>query len=171
MPITSLTLNSFPEKRSLPETKTLEEIWQKRTELTDNEESFQHIPGSVVVDAPTATASHPVNGLCKSHAVNGFCTCSLEQRVTNFLQERRRLLPFCDNALHVIDGSKYRYFLGIVDILKEWKQVPKVTQLFRFCYCWGEHSTMPPDYYSRRFINFVSNRTSWRSTHIRTRQK
>ncbi|KAL8567053.1 hypothetical protein ACOMHN_027482 [Nucella lapillus] len=73
----------------------------------------------------------------------------------------RRLLPKCRNALHIIDGPDFRYFFGIVDFLTRWTQKQKVARLWKVVkYGCGEHSTMPPDYYCRRFVTFITARVS-----------
>ncbi|KAK7504470.1 hypothetical protein BaRGS_00004336 [Batillaria attramentaria] len=76
-------------------------------------------------------------------------------------ETRRRLLPNCQNALHIIDGPNYRYFLGIVDFLTQWNLKQKAARLWKIVkYGCGEHSTMPPPYYSRRFVSFIQNRVT-----------
>ena len=75
--------------------------------------------------------------------------------------QRRRLLPDCSNALHIIDGPEYRYFLGIVDFLTRWTMKQKAARVWKVVkYGCGEHSTMPPHYYSQRFVRFLTNRVT-----------
>ncbi|ESO88635.1 hypothetical protein LOTGIDRAFT_125751 [Lottia gigantea] len=71
----------------------------------------------------------------------------------------RRLLPNCKNALHIIDGPEYRYFLGIIDFftLYEYRQrAGRVIKSIKLC-C-GDHSTIPPGPYADRFLRFITER-------------
>ncbi|XP_013081382.2 phosphatidylinositol 4-phosphate 5-kinase-like protein 1 isoform X1 [Biomphalaria glabrata] len=81
---------------------------------------------------------------------------SLTDGVENFHKEHRRLLPKSKNALHILDGEEYRYFVGVVDFLTrfDWRQ--KTAQYWKIVkYSCGDHSTKSPKVYSRRFINFL----------------
>ncbi|KAH9499657.1 phosphatidylinositol-4-phosphate 5-kinase-like protein 1 [Bulinus truncatus] len=83
---------------------------------------------------------------------------SLADGVENFHKEHRRLLPNSKNALHIMDGTDYRYFIGVVDFLTrfDWRQ--KTAQYWKIVkYSCGDHSTKNPKVYSRRFINFLSD--------------
>ena len=74
---------------------------------------------------------------------------------------RRRLLPDTPNPLHIVDGPEFRYFLGVVDFLTRWTLRQKMARLWKVVkYGCGEHSTMPPPYYSQRFLTFISARVS-----------
>ena len=84
---------------------------------------------------------------------------SLIDGVDKFQEEKRRLLPKCPNGLHIIEGPDYRYFVGIVDFLTrfDWRQ--KMAQHWKMVkYKCGDHSTKHPDIYSRRFVNFLTEK-------------
>ena len=83
----------------------------------------------------------------------------LSDGVEKFRDENRRLLPKCQNRLHIIDGKEYRYFLGVVDFLTrfDWRQ--KMAQYWKIVkYRCGDHSTKSPDVYRRRFVDFLHSK-------------
>ncbi|RUS74122.1 hypothetical protein EGW08_018129 [Elysia chlorotica] len=83
----------------------------------------------------------------------------LSDGVEKFRDENRRLLPKCQNRLHIIDGQEYRYFLGVVDFLTrfDWRQ--KMAQYWKIIkYRCGEHSTKRPDVYRKRFVDFLNSK-------------
>lgn len=72
----------------------------------------------------------------------------------------RRLLLNCKNPLHVINGSEYRYYLGIVDFFTQYEcrqQLGRVLKTLK--YRSTDHSTVPPDVYSERFVKFITEKT------------
>ncbi|XP_070175622.1 phosphatidylinositol 4-phosphate 5-kinase-like protein 1 [Littorina saxatilis] len=124
------------------------------TSHTSVEPTDQHmLPG-----APQTTTSVDLDGFSVPKKGVHF-PHSLQSIPDTFADPRRRLLPLCPNALHIIEGPEYRYFLGIVDFLTRWTLKRKVARLWKIVkYGCGEHSTMPPDYYSQRFLTFLSKR-------------
>ncbi|XP_071154628.1 phosphatidylinositol 4-phosphate 5-kinase-like protein 1 [Mytilus edulis] len=73
----------------------------------------------------------------------------------------RRLLLNCKNPLHVINGSEYRYYLGIVDFFTQYEcrqQLGRVLKTLK--YRSTDHSTVPPDVYSERFVKFITEKTT-----------
>ncbi len=75
--------------------------------------------------------------------------------------ENRRLLPDGKNPLHVINGPEYRYFLGIIDFLTLYEcrqRTGRVLKSIKFL-C-KDHSTIPPQAYGERFLDFIRERTT-----------
>lgn len=73
----------------------------------------------------------------------------------------RRLLPNCKNSLHIIDGPQYRYFVGIIDFLTVYGFYQKLDSLRKnIKYSCGDHSTVPPVPYAKRFQQFIQERTN-----------
>jgi hypothetical protein len=84
----------------------------------------------------------------------------LESSSLNRDTANRRLLPSCKNPLHVIDGTRERYYMGIIDFFTQYEckqQVARVLKVFKNCTC--DHSTVPPDMYADRFLRFIEERT------------
>ena len=116
------------------------------------------LPGTV--ESQQSSQSQFVHSLASSKSMHFPHSLSAELPETMYNQ-RRRLLPDCSNALHIIDGPEYRYFLGIVDFLTRWTIKQKAARLWKVIkYGCGEHSTMPPHYYSQRFVRFLTNRVT-----------
>ncbi|XP_076454568.1 phosphatidylinositol 4-phosphate 5-kinase-like protein 1 [Babylonia areolata] len=121
------------------------------------EDTPEALPGAVEVQREDHLMHQTVSNL-KSSALHFPYSLSATGG-PNFSQMRRRLLPDCSNALHIIDGPQYRYFFGIVDFLTRWTLKQKVARLWKIVkYGCGEHSTMPPPYYRRRFERFICSR-------------
>ncbi|XP_052789824.1 phosphatidylinositol 4-phosphate 5-kinase-like protein 1 [Mya arenaria] len=73
--------------------------------------------------------------------------------------QNRRLLLTCDNSLHIIDGVKYRYYIGVIDFFTQFRcrqLVGKVLKDMKTC-C-GSHSTVDPETYAERFYQFIQER-------------
>ena len=116
------------------------------------------LPGTV--ESQPSSQSQFVHSLALSKSMHFPHSLSAESPET-MSSQRRRLLPDCSNALHIIDGPEYRYFLGIVDFLTRWTMKQKAARLWKVVkYGCGEHSTMPPHYYSQRFVRFLTNRVT-----------
>lgn len=74
--------------------------------------------------------------------------------------ENRRLLLNTKNSLHMVDGPENRYYLGIIDFFTKYEAKQKFWAFWKSIFnCSTEHSTVPPDVYSRRFINFIKDHT------------
>ena len=132
-------------------------------EKTDN-------PSAVHEDFASTKSPHPNAEWVRSPAVSAtvimpqvkpglmFPRC-LSDGVEKFRDENRRLLPKCQNRLHIIDGLEYRYFLGVVDFLTrfDWRQ--KMAQYWKIIkYRCGDHSTKRPDVYRKRFVDFLNSK-------------
>lgn len=114
-----------------------------------NKQELDNLPGHVDADYSSSAIPQFRKGIKFPN--------SLSIGLENFLIERRRLLPNCPNALHIIDGPKYRYFFGIVDFLTDWTYKQKAARLWKYIkYGCREHSTVPPRYYSQRFITYIT---------------
>lgn len=71
----------------------------------------------------------------------------------------RRLLLTCENSLHIIDGSKYRYYVGVIDFFTQFQCRQQIGKLLKDVKtCCGNHSTERPDVYAERFYQFISER-------------
>lgn len=73
--------------------------------------------------------------------------------------QNRRLLLNCENNLHIIDGVKYRYFIGVIDFFTQFQCRQCIGKLLKdIKTCCGNHSTEMPDVYAERFYQFISER-------------
>ena len=80
---------------------------------------------------------------------------------TGMTFKNRRLLLNCKNNLHIIDGQKYRYYIGIIDFFTLYRLRQRAGKIFKDVKtCCGSHSTEPPDVYSKRFCEFIAERTT-----------
>ncbi|XP_069121357.1 phosphatidylinositol 4-phosphate 5-kinase-like protein 1 isoform X2 [Argopecten irradians] len=93
-------------------------------------------------------------------------TCSLKNLLIQSMESKTyqpsnlRLLPNCQNPLHVIDGEDYRYYVGIIDFFTQYECRQRVARVIKTLKNWtSDHSTVPPDIYADRFLNFISDRT------------
>ena len=76
-------------------------------------------------------------------------------------KNNRRLLPNTKNPLHIVDGAKYRYYLGIIDFLTLYECRQRTGRFVKSVkHCCGDHSTLPPDGYATRFRNFILEHVS-----------
>lgn len=74
--------------------------------------------------------------------------------------QNRRLLPDVPNALHVLDGPEKRYFLGLVDVTTIFGFRKRMEQLWKTIRHPGQSfSTVSPDHYARRMIQWVETHT------------
>lgn len=70
--------------------------------------------------------------------------------------ENRRLLPDCENGVHIMDGVSHRYYIGIIDIFTEYTIKQKIGRIFKsLIFCSSNHSSVPPDEYATRFVDFI----------------
>ncbi|XP_077161768.1 phosphatidylinositol 4-phosphate 5-kinase-like protein 1 isoform X2 [Paroedura picta] len=77
------------------------------------------------------------------------------------LAQNRRLLPSCRNPLHVIDGPKSRYFVGIIDLFTEYSFRKKLEHLWKSIRYRGQSfSTVNPSHYARRLCQWVEQHTT-----------
>ncbi len=73
--------------------------------------------------------------------------------------ENRRLLPKSRNALHIVNGPEYRYYLGIIDFFTLYECRQKTGRVLKSMqFCSHEHSTLPPQSYGERLKRFVLER-------------
>ncbi|XP_035591634.1 phosphatidylinositol 4-phosphate 5-kinase-like protein 1 isoform X3 [Oncorhynchus keta] len=89
------------------------------------------------------------------HSVN--CT---EAELLEFQAHHRRLLPNLKNSVHVIDGPKLRYFVGIVDFFTVYGVKKRQENLWKSLRFPGRaFSTVSPATYSQRFCQWVKDHT------------
>ncbi|PVD22413.1 hypothetical protein C0Q70_18225 [Pomacea canaliculata] len=127
----------------LSETKTDEKTGTSPLDELDN------LPGLITIQPSSQTTTHIKGGMT--------FPSSLAHSIERFNSEHRRLLPNSPNALHIIDGLQFRYYLGIIDFLTQWSYMQKAARVWKMIkYCSRDHSTLPPDVYSHRFITFIT---------------
>ncbi|KAJ7994056.1 hypothetical protein DPEC_G00261980 [Dallia pectoralis] len=81
-------------------------------------------------------------------------------QLRGFHANRRRLLPNFTNSVHVIDGPKLRYFVGIVDFFTVYGVRKKKEHLWKSLRFPGRaFSTVSPATYSQRFCQWVKDHT------------
>ena len=79
--------------------------------------------------------------------------------------QNRRLLLNCENNLHIIDGEKFRYYVGVIDFFTQFQCRQCIGKFLKdIKTCCGNHSTEHPDLYAERFYEFISERVIWRVT-------
>ncbi|KAM9465066.1 phosphatidylinositol 4-phosphate 5-kinase-like protein 1 isoform 2-T6 [Salvelinus alpinus] len=89
------------------------------------------------------------------HSVN--CT---DADLLEFQAHHRRLLPNLKNSVHVIDGPKLRYFVGIVDFFTVYGVKKRQENLWKSLRFPGRaFSTVSPATYSQRFCQWVKDHT------------
>ncbi|XP_060126208.1 phosphatidylinositol 4-phosphate 5-kinase-like protein 1 isoform X1 [Zootoca vivipara] len=77
------------------------------------------------------------------------------------LTQNRRLLPNTRNALHVIDGPDYRYYIGIVDLFTVYNFRKKMEHFWKTLrFRDKSFSTVGPVYYARRLCKWVQDHTT-----------
>jgi hypothetical protein len=70
--------------------------------------------------------------------------------------ENRRLLPDSPNGVQILDGVTNRYYFGIIDIFTEYSFRQKIGRVLKsLLYCSWDHSSVPPEEYASRFVEFV----------------
>ncbi|XP_033828109.1 phosphatidylinositol 4-phosphate 5-kinase-like protein 1 [Periophthalmus magnuspinnatus] len=85
---------------------------------------------------------------------------SLPSGLRDFGEHHRRLLPNCENAVHVIDGEDKRYFVGIIDIFTVYGCKKRLESLWKTLRFPGRSfSTVSPGKYSARFCQWIQGRT------------
>ncbi|KAJ0019067.1 hypothetical protein NQD34_006636 [Periophthalmus magnuspinnatus] len=85
---------------------------------------------------------------------------SLPSGLRDFGEHHRRLLPNCENAVHVIDGEDKRYFVGIIDIFTVYGCKKRLESLWKTLRFPGRSfSTVSPRKYSARFCQWIQGRT------------
>ncbi|XP_067430037.1 phosphatidylinositol 4-phosphate 5-kinase-like protein 1 isoform X1 [Thunnus thynnus] len=83
-----------------------------------------------------------------------------ESELQEFHEHHRRLLPNCKNGIHVIDGPDHRYFVGIIDIFTVYGWKKRLENLWKnIRYPGRDFSTVSPPKYSRRFCQWIQERT------------
>uniref|UniRef100_A0A3B3VJ15 Phosphatidylinositol-4-phosphate 5-kinase like 1 n=1 Tax=Poecilia latipinna TaxID=48699 RepID=A0A3B3VJ15_9TELE len=84
--------------------------------------------------------------------------CPIE--LQEFHEHHRRLLPNFKNAVHVIDGLEWRYFVGIVDIFTVYSIKKRLENLWKnLRYPGRVFSTVRPAKYSQRFCRWIHEHT------------
>ncbi|KAM9642361.1 LOW QUALITY PROTEIN: phosphatidylinositol 4-phosphate 5-kinase-like protein 1 [Trichechus inunguis] len=74
--------------------------------------------------------------------------------------QNRRLLPDTPNALHILDGSEQRYFLGLVDLATVYGLRKRLEHLWKTLrYPGRTFSTVSPARYARRLCQWVEAHT------------
>ncbi|CAL9707694.1 unnamed protein product [Knipowitschia caucasica] len=85
---------------------------------------------------------------------------STHSELQEFGEHHRRLLPNCDNAVHVVDGPEKRYFVGIIDIFTVYGWKKRLENLWkRIRFPGRAFSTVSPRKYSARFAQWIQDRT------------
>ncbi|XP_070614842.1 phosphatidylinositol 4-phosphate 5-kinase-like protein 1 [Erythrolamprus reginae] len=80
--------------------------------------------------------------------------------IDSFTTHHRRMLPASKNPLHMIDGSDYRYYVGIIDLFTVYTFRKKVEHLWkRIRYRAQQFSTVAPSYYAQRLCQWVEDHT------------
>lgn len=78
-----------------------------------------------------------------------------------FGAHHRRLLPVCENAVHVLDGPERRYFVGIIDVFTVYGFKKRLEHLWKTLRFRGRHfSTVSPRKYAPRFCSWIRARTN-----------
>ncbi|KAL0979560.1 hypothetical protein UPYG_G00186550 [Umbra pygmaea] len=81
-------------------------------------------------------------------------------KLHDFHDNHRRLLPNFKNSVHVIDGPKLRYYVGIVDFFTVYGMKKRQENLWKsFRFPGRAFSTVSPDTYSQRFCQWVKDHT------------
>uniref|UniRef100_A0A8C6U7H6 Phosphatidylinositol-4-phosphate 5-kinase like 1 n=1 Tax=Neogobius melanostomus TaxID=47308 RepID=A0A8C6U7H6_9GOBI len=77
-----------------------------------------------------------------------------------FRAHHRRLLPVCENAVHVLDGPQQRYFVGIIDVFTVYGLKKRLEHLWKTLRFRGrDFSTVSPRKYAPRFCRWIRART------------
>ncbi|XP_015261218.1 PREDICTED: phosphatidylinositol 4-phosphate 5-kinase-like protein 1 [Gekko japonicus] len=77
------------------------------------------------------------------------------------LAQNRRLLPNSRNPLHVIDGPKFRYFVGVIDLFTVYSFRKKLEHFWKSIRYRGQSfSTVGPSHYARRLCQWVEEHTT-----------
>ncbi|KAL8174486.1 UNVERIFIED_CONTAM: hypothetical protein K2H54_047199 [Gekko kuhli] len=77
------------------------------------------------------------------------------------LAQNRRLLPNSRNPLHIIDGPKFRYFVGIIDLFTVYSFRKKLEHFWKSIRYRGQSfSTVGPSHYARRLCQWVEEHTT-----------
>ena len=72
--------------------------------------------------------------------------------------ENRRLLPDSSNAIHILDGPSSRYYFGIIDIFTSYGPRRRLNGFLKtLFYCSTNHSTVDPDTYATRLVQFIED--------------
>ncbi|XP_062272909.1 phosphatidylinositol 4-phosphate 5-kinase-like protein 1 [Scomber scombrus] len=83
-----------------------------------------------------------------------------DSELQEFAEHHRRLLPNCKNGIHVIDGPDRRYFVGIIDIFTVYGMKKRLENIWKNIRFPGRaFSTVSPRKYSRRFCQWIQERT------------
>ncbi|CAK6978539.1 phosphatidylinositol 4-phosphate 5-kinase-like protein 1 isoform X3 [Scomber scombrus] len=83
-----------------------------------------------------------------------------DSELQEFAEHHRRLLPNCKNGIHVIDGPDHRYFVGIIDIFTVYGLKKRLENMWKNIRFPGRaFSTVSPRKYSRRFCQWIQERT------------
>lgn len=83
-----------------------------------------------------------------------------DSELQEFAKHHRRLLPNCKNSIHAIDGPDRRYFVGIIDIFTVYGLKKRLENMWKNIRFPGRaFSTVSPRKYSRRFCQWIQERT------------
>ena len=120
--------------------------------------SSEHIGPRVSLPGAAQVETRPTASLTSSRFPDLFCRRKVmsKEEVTT---QNCRLLPECENELHVIDG-KERYFLGIIDFFTRYTFTKKLENAYkRVIYPPLSFSTVPPPVFAERFSKFWEEHT------------
>ncbi|XP_067826007.1 phosphatidylinositol 4-phosphate 5-kinase-like protein 1 [Heptranchias perlo] len=112
-------------------------------------------PGS---ETASSTDLGPRGREDSGHELSPMASADLE--LGDVAAQNRRLLPDHRNALHVIDGTQSRYFVGIIDVFTVYGFRKKLEHLWKSIRYRGQSfSTVSPDRYARRLCQWVEAHT------------
>ncbi|KAM9392983.1 phosphatidylinositol 4-phosphate 5-kinase-like protein 1 isoform 1-T2 [Pholidichthys leucotaenia] len=81
-----------------------------------------------------------------------------DSELQEFNKHHRRLLPNFKNAIHVVDGTERRYFVGIIDIFTVYSLKKRLENFWKsICYPGRQFSTVSPTKYSHRFCQWIQD--------------
>lgn len=139
--------------------RSLANLVIRTTKSLDFEDSPTEEPSSVPL--LTENPDRTDGGAAAEASAEGFALQELKETQTDselqeFHEHHRRLLPNFKNAIHVIDGSERRYFVGIIDIFTVYGWKKRLENLWkRLRFPGRAFSTVSPDKYSHRFCRWI----------------
>eukprot|EP00057_Strongylocentrotus_purpuratus_P004108 XP_003728024.1 PREDICTED: phosphatidylinositol 4-phosphate 5-kinase-like protein 1 [Strongylocentrotus purpuratus] len=79
---------------------------------------------------------------------------------TTLQEHNQRLLPNVHNAIHVVDGEKDRYFVGVIDILTQYNWKKRMETMLKSCIApRTPFSSVSSEKYAKRFNDYVAAHT------------
>ncbi|XP_063966482.1 phosphatidylinositol 4-phosphate 5-kinase-like protein 1 [Lytechinus pictus] len=79
---------------------------------------------------------------------------------TTLQEHNQRLLPNVHNAIHVVDGEKDRYFVGVIDILGQYTLKKRMETMLKSCLApRTPFSSVSSEKYAKRFKDYIAAHT------------